>query len=63
MHLIYGSNYFGLGTGGIFLDDVACSGDELMLINCRHSGVGVHNCRRDSRDAGVVCQGGEAIIL
>ncbi|XP_072023149.1 protein bark beetle-like [Amphiura filiformis] len=31
-------------TGPIWLDDVGCSGDELVLWNCNHNGIGVHNC-------------------
>lgn len=57
VHFIYGSSYFGQGPGGIFLQNLACSGDELMLINCSHSGIGVHSCSH-SEDAGVVCLGG-----
>ncbi|XP_029949272.1 deleted in malignant brain tumors 1 protein-like [Salarias fasciatus] len=35
---------FGAGTGPIWLDDVSCSGHELSIADCRHSGFGVHNC-------------------
>ena len=45
---------FGRGTGGIFLDDVGCSGQEQYLVNCFHSNIGVHNCGH-SEDAGVFC--------
>ena len=45
------------GTGPIFLDEVGCSGNETILSNCTHNGVGVHNCRR-SEDAGVICPQG-----
>ena len=46
--------YVGRGTGGIFLDNVGCSGQEQYLINCIHSNIGVHNCEH-SEDAGVFC--------
>ncbi len=49
-------SFFGEGRGGIFLDDVSCSGSESMLINCPHRGIGVHNCDH-SDDAGVACVG------
>ena len=45
---------FGQGTGAIFLDDLACTGDETSLFSCSHSGVGTHNCAH-SEDAGVRC--------
>ena len=32
------------GTGPIWLDNVQCSGTELVLWNCNHRGIGIHNC-------------------
>ncbi|TKS92386.1 Deleted in malignant brain tumors 1 protein Hensin [Collichthys lucidus] len=38
------SAHFGQGTGQIWLDDVACSGSESSLTECRHRGFGTQNC-------------------
>ena len=46
--------FFGQGSGGIFLSNVGCNGNEDALISCSHSGIGVHTCRHQE-DAGVQC--------
>jgi len=51
----YSSAYFGKGTGGIYLDNLGCTGREFRLIDCHHSPLGVHNCDH-SADAGMRCQ-------
>ena len=38
------------------LDDVQCSGSESSLLECSHTGIGLHNCKANER-AGVRCQG------
>ena len=45
---------FGLGTGMIWRDNVACSGTESMLSDCSASSWGSHDCHH-REDAGVVC--------
>ncbi|XP_022807720.1 deleted in malignant brain tumors 1 protein-like [Stylophora pistillata] len=46
---------FGQGTGQIWLDDVACIGNETSLTQCSNGGWGIHNCGHD-KVAGAVCQ-------
>ena len=44
--------YFGAGTGPINMDNVQCTGNEGLLVNCTYSST--HNCGH-FEDAGVTC--------
>lgn len=37
--------YGGGHNRSFYLDDVACTGNEMKLVECMYRGVGVHNCR------------------
>ncbi|XP_068277903.1 CD5 antigen-like [Nyctibius grandis] len=51
-----GRAHFGEGSGRIWLDDVACTGNEEILTLCRASSWGRSNCHH-GEDASVVCSG------
>ena len=45
---------FGAGIGKIWLEEVRCSGNEKLLVDCSHHGWGSHECGH-SEDASVIC--------
>ncbi|XP_078578238.1 scavenger receptor cysteine-rich domain-containing protein DMBT1-like [Branchiostoma floridae x Branchiostoma japonicum] len=50
----YGSAHYGQGSGDIYMDDLACTGNENSLFDCSYAGWGVDNCGH-GEDVGVVC--------
>ena len=46
--------YYGQGSGQIWLDYLNCTGTELTIEYCSHSGWGIHDCYHEE-GAGVVC--------
>uniref|UniRef100_A0A665TF14 SRCR domain-containing protein n=1 Tax=Echeneis naucrates TaxID=173247 RepID=A0A665TF14_ECHNA len=57
-----GNAAFGEGTGEIFLDDLACSGNEGSLAKCQHNGFKKHNCQHNE-DAGVICSSAQIRLV
>jgi len=45
------------GLGTIWMDDVSCVGNEILLSNCNFAGWNNHNCNHNE-DAGVICESG-----
>ena len=52
----YYNAQFGVGTGPIYLDDVACNSSDSQLLECSSRPILAHNCDH-SADAGVGCEG------
>ena len=50
-----GAYAFGPGNGTIFLDNLACTGEEEFLYQCRKPELGIHNCNHEE-DAAVLCR-------
>ena len=48
-------SFFGAGSGPIYYDNVACTGNETRLADCSHNGIGIHDCSHHEI-AGVVCR-------
>lgn len=57
----FGGAYHGQGSGPIWMDEVACSGNESFLFECSHRGWGINDCPH-SKDASVQCSYGSSSI-
>ena len=52
--IVLSRTQYSVGSGPVFLDNVGCQGTESSLLECYHSGIGVHNCQHDD-DVGINC--------
>ena len=59
----YGIPYFGQGSGPIWLDNVACTGNESTLASCGHLGLNITRCCSHNEDVGIKCYGGQGMTL
>jgi len=55
----YTGAHYGQGTGPIWMDDVACSGSESHLYDCRQRRWGSHDCTH-SKDSSLLCRYGSS---
>ena len=55
--------YYGAGSGMIWMDHVACTGDEVSLSDCAHRGWGTltHVCTHD-QDIRIRCKGVVTVV-
>ena len=58
------SNYYGAGSGRIWLQNVQCHGSELRITECQHDGWGLHNCSHlDDVSISCIADSTEAVAL
>ena len=58
-----GSAGFGQGSGSIWLNNVMCTGNESLLAECGHLGVGITRKCSHFKDASVICSSDFGKIL
>ena len=62
----YGRSYrrfFSRGSGPIWLDNIACIGNESTIASCGHLGFNITRYCSHYEDAGVRCYGGQGMTL
>ena len=59
--MIFGLAHFGEGSGNIWIDEAACTGEEQTLLECPANPIGVSNCAH-LEDAGIRCLRGMIVM-
>ena len=59
----YNGAFFGRGSGPIWLDNIACIGNESTIASCGHLGFNITRYCSHYEDAGVRCYGGQGMTL
>lgn len=52
----YPNARFGMGMGPIYLNNLACNGGEMSILDCMNDGLGVFGACTHADDAAVMCQ-------
>ena len=60
--LAIATRFYGPGSGQIWLNNLSCTGTELTIEDCSHSGWGIEECSH-TEDAGVKCANGNCNII
>ena len=55
-------NVYGRGSGEIWLHELQCVGNEMTLLDCGHSGWGVHDCNH-FEDVSVSCDNSTCVYM
>uniref|UniRef100_K7F9W0 SRCR domain-containing protein n=1 Tax=Pelodiscus sinensis TaxID=13735 RepID=K7F9W0_PELSI len=58
---VHDQEHSGSSSGPIWLDEVVCNGTESSLLECKHSGWGVHSCDH-YKPARVTCSGKKSTV-
>jgi len=58
---LYISQHYGAGSGPLWLDNVDCTGNEMSLTDCAHTGWGVQRCHRWRGHVSIVCANSKSL--
>ena len=61
--MTYSSARFGMGTGLIYFNNLACTGTETSIFDCMSDGVGVFGTCTHANDAAIMCHERKLFML